>query len=112
MLVVNRFDVPEGGEETFLQQGEAALTALSARPGFLRGRLTRAMDEPGRWCLVSEWESVGSYRRALSNFDVKMYGTPLLAAALPEASAFEVRLEATPGELRAFEGDLAPGGAA
>lgn len=107
MLVVNRFDVAEDGEELFLEQGKAALTALGACRGFVRGRLGRAVDEPGRWVLTTEWESIGTYRRALSNFDVKMYGTPLLAAALPEASAFEVLLDASDGAVAEHGGDLA-----
>ena len=41
------------------------------------------------WCLVMEWDSVGSYRRALSHYDVKLHGTPLLARAVPEASRLE-----------------------
>ncbi|GIG66506.1 antibiotic biosynthesis monooxygenase family protein [Phytomonospora endophytica] len=110
MLVVNRFEVPEEDEQGFVDRGKAALAALGACPGFVRGRLGRALDERERWVLTTEWESVGTYRRALSNFDVKMYGTPLLAAALPEASAFEVLLDASPGEVAEHGGDLAPDG--
>jgi hypothetical protein len=47
--------------------------------------------------LVTEWQDVGSYRRALGNYDVKVYATPLLAQALDEPGAFEVLIEAAPG---------------
>ena len=52
-------------------------------------RLARAFDDPTHWSIVTEWQSVGAYRRALSAFDVKMYATPLLAQSLDEPSAFE-----------------------
>jgi hypothetical protein len=52
--------------------------------------LGRAADDPHRWCLVTEWASVGAYRRALSAYDVKVYATPLLAEAEEEPSAYEV----------------------
>ena len=120
MLVVTRFvlapppvepsdgtpDVePSGGtpeaepsaETGFVERAHAALGALAARPGYVRGRLARSYDEPGHWSIVTEWESVGAYRRALSSFDVKMYATPLLAQSLDEPSAYEVLAEVRPG---------------
>jgi hypothetical protein len=41
---------------------------------------------------------VGAYRRALGAYDVKLRATPLLAQALPEASAYESLLAAEPGK--------------
>jgi hypothetical protein len=46
---------------------------------------------------VTEWESVGTYRRALGAFDVKVNATPLLAESLDEPSAFEELASAEPG---------------
>lgn len=98
MLVVNRFVVDDEQDVTaFTQRVHAALTALAARPGYQRGRLCRALDDPTRWTLITEWESVGAYRRALSNFDVKINATPLLAESEDEPSAFEVLAEGAPG---------------
>ena len=34
------------------------------------------------------WDNVGSYRRALSSYDVKVAVVPLLAQAVDEATAF------------------------
>ena len=42
---------------------------------------------------MTEWASVGAYRRALGNYDVKLYATPLLAQALDRPSAFEELLD-------------------
>ena len=46
---------------------------------------------------MTEWESVGTYRRALGAFDVKVHATPLLAESLDEPSAFETLASAEPG---------------
>jgi hypothetical protein len=96
VLVVNRF-VVAGDDGEFRTRAAAALVALGARPGYVRGRLGRGYDDPTRWTLVTEWESVGAYRRALSAYDVKVNATPLLAESLDEPSAFEVLAEARPG---------------
>jgi len=96
VLVVNRF-VVEGDDAEFRAGAAAALAALGARPGYLQGWLGRGYDDPTRWTLVTEWESVGAYRRALSAYDVKVNATPLLARSLDEPSAFEILAEAGPG---------------
>ncbi len=97
MLVLNRFVIEPDAEDDFVAQGHAALAALAERPGYLSGRLTRALEDTTQWCLVTEWASVGAYRRALGGFDVKVHATPLLARSLDEPSAFEVLADAAPG---------------
>ena len=97
MLVVTRFTVDDISGDGFVDQAHTALKVLAACKGYLRGRLGRSLDEPDHWTLVTEWESVGAYRRALSQYDVKMHATPLLSRSLDEPSAYEVLAEATPG---------------
>ena|SRR6266545_392447 len=97
MLVVTRFVADEAENDAFVQQAHTALAALAACPGYLRGRLARSFDEPTHWTIVTEWQSVGAYRRALSSFDVKLHATPLLASSLDEPSAYEVLAEVEPG---------------
>jgi hypothetical protein len=53
-------------------------------------RVAQALDDPSVWVLVSEWADVGSYRRALSSYDVKMASGVLMGAALNEPSAYDV----------------------
>ncbi|AEV82336.1 antibiotic biosynthesis monooxygenase [Actinoplanes sp. SE50] len=98
MLVLNRFLVPPDTQDDFREQAHAALAALAGCPGYLSGRLARALEDTAAWTLVTEWESVGAYRRALGNFDVKVHATPLLARSLDEPSAFETLAAAGPGE--------------
>lgn len=69
------------------------MTALAARPGHVSSRLTRALDDPTAWVLVGEWESVGAYRRALGNPEVRMASAPVLAGGWlrgEEPTAYEV----------------------
>lgn len=99
MLVVTRFDVGPGGSDGFLERAAAALEAFAARPGFVRGRVGRAADDPAAWVLTTEWDGVGSYRRSLGDYEVKVHAAPLLAEGRDEPSAFEV--------LRAVDGGVA-----
>ncbi len=92
MLVVSRFSVPETGGEEFVARAQVALDALAARPGYRSGRVGRAVDDPTRWVLVTEWDGVGAYRRALSAYEVKVSASPLLAESVDEPSAYEVLL--------------------
>jgi hypothetical protein len=99
VLIINRFVVgadQESDQATFVARAHGALAALAARPGYLRGQLARSVDEPANWCLVTEWESVGAYRRALGGYEVKVAATPLLAESLDEPSAYEVLASAQP----------------
>jgi quinol monooxygenase YgiN len=106
VLVVNRFvvpsDQPDGSDapdQGFLERACAAIRAFASCPGFVRARLGRAADDPRHWCLVTEWRSVGAYRRALSSYQVKLDATPLLAEAEPEPGAYEVLAACDGGEI-------------
>jgi hypothetical protein len=90
VLVVTRFVVEPAEEQAFRNDAAAALRALAERPGWQGGRLGRATDDARAWLLLTEWASVGAYRRALSGYDVKLHATPLLARAVAEPSAYEV----------------------
>ena len=109
MLVVSRFAVAEADGGDFAAQARTALAALADRPGFRRGRVGRSVDDPAEWVLVTEWDGVGAYRRALSAYQVKVDATPLLAQARDEAGAYEVLVAADgPGaELTAAASDRA-----
>jgi heme oxygenase (mycobilin-producing) len=107
VLVVTRHrpDDPEQFEAT----ASHALSVLASRPGCEYVELLSALDEAGLYLIVSRWQDVGSYRRALSSFEVKMSVVPLLASAADEPSAFGVHLRATPnGEVQLFDHDRAP----
>ncbi|MFL6109539.1 MAG: antibiotic biosynthesis monooxygenase family protein [Marmoricola sp.] len=86
MLVVNRFR----GDDALRADLETAHGALAARPGYVEGTLGRNVDDPGLWVLVTRWQDIGSYRRALSAYDVKMSAVPVLSRAIDEPSGYEL----------------------
>ncbi|HEX6247655.1 MAG TPA: antibiotic biosynthesis monooxygenase family protein [Nocardioidaceae bacterium] len=89
MLVVNRFRVPELEAEAFAADLGAARDLLAAKPGYVDGAVGRNVDDPTLWVLQTRWTNVGSYRRALSAYDVKIGAVPLLSRAVDEPSAYE-----------------------
>jgi quinol monooxygenase YgiN len=109
VLVVSRFTVPPAESDRFAELARAALAALAARPGFRRGHAGRAVDDPAEWVLVSEWDGVGDYRRALGTYEVKLAATPLLAQARDDSGAFEELVTAGPdGVTMTAASDRAP----
>ena len=94
VLVVNRFRVPEADGESFRSDLATARDALAACAGYAGGEIGRNVDDPELWVLTTRWANVGSYRRALSSYDVKLRAVMVLARAIEEPSAYE---DAEPG---------------
>jgi hypothetical protein len=94
VLVVNRFRVGADVAEAFRVDLETALGALAVCAGYVGGELGRNVDDPELWVLTTRWENVGSYRRALSSYDVKLRAVAVLGRAIEEPSAYE---SAVPG---------------
>ena len=89
MLAIARFSTPLAQAAEFEAQLSVALDAFSACAGFINGEFGQNLDETTLWSLVTHWENVGSYRRALSNNAVKMQAIPILAQAIDEPGAYE-----------------------
>ena len=89
VLVVNRFRVPEANGEAFRADLTAARDALAACVGYAGGEIGRNVDDPELWVLTTRWENVGSYRRALSSYQVKLRAVAVLVQAIEEPSAYE-----------------------
>jgi quinol monooxygenase YgiN len=88
VFVLTRLRPPDGEAAGFARTGAELLEALGARPGFLGGELGRAAEEPGLWALLTRWDGVGSYRRALSAAEVKITGAPVWVHAIDEPGVF------------------------
>ena len=103
VIVVTRFIVPDrwlgtddariaAPEDTladFVANANRLQAALATRPGHLRTSFAQALDDTTRWVLVSEWVGVGPWRRALSNYDVRIEVMPMMALAEDEPSVYE-----------------------
>ena len=89
MLAIARFSTPLAQAAEFEAPLSVALEAFSACAGFVSGEFGQNLDDTTMWSLVTHGENVGSYRRALSNLNVKMNTIPLLARAIDEPGAYE-----------------------
>ncbi len=90
MLVISRFHYDDDLAGRARAELGTCLDGLAAKPGFVGGSVGRAVDDTSLWVLTTRWADVGSYRRALSSYDVKVTVVPLLSYALDEPSAFEI----------------------
>lgn len=93
MLVVTKHRVPQSELRQWLSDAKQAIAPLAASAGCESVRIGLATDEPDLVLVLSVWESVGAYRKALSSFDVKSQSIPFLSTAVDESSAFEVVFE-------------------
>ena len=89
LLVINRFRVPSEQSASFAEEARVALATLAESVGFIDGAIAQATDETDLRLITTRWQDVGSYRRALGRFEVKISAVPLLSQAIDEASAFE-----------------------
>ncbi len=88
MFAVTRLRVAERDAGALAADVGVLLAALAAGPGFPDGELGRAADDPGLWALVTRWDGVGAYRRALSAAEVKIAGAPVWVHALDEPGVY------------------------
>lgn len=73
-----------------MSQLRESVALLATKDGFVNAHIARAIDEPDVIVLQVGWDTVGSYRRALSAYDVKVQVVPVISQALDEPTAFEV----------------------
>jgi len=89
LLVISRFRVLQEQAAGFAEDARVALATLAQSAGFIDGAIGQSTDESDLRLLTTRWSDVGSYRRALSRFEVKVSAVPLLSTAIDESSAFE-----------------------
>jgi hypothetical protein len=105
MISVTHFGAED---DAFADRARTALETLARRPGYVRGSLARSTDSAADWVLVTEWQNVGSYRRALGAYAVKLLAAPLLGEAIDLPGSFELLVEIAPGgAVLVHESDLA-----
>src|SRR3954469_15216382 len=88
VFAVTRLRVAESEAADLAAAVSALLTVLAARPGFVDGEVGRSTEDGGLWALLTRWDGVGSYRRALSAAEVKIAGAPVWVHALDEPSVY------------------------
>jgi quinol monooxygenase YgiN len=106
-VVVMRFAVDADGADAFLDDASAVTRVLAGFDGCSGIEVARASDDPALWVMVARWESVGSYRKALSSYEVKLNAVPFLSRAIDEPTAFQVLFGLDAEGERATASDLA-----
>jgi quinol monooxygenase YgiN len=96
VFVVIRFRVGEAEQAEFAVRMRAAVDVLAQQKGFVAAQVGRNVDDPELLALNMEWTNVGSYRRALSPYEVKLTAVPLLSLAVDEPTAYEDLAELLP----------------
>jgi len=89
MIAIARFEVPLAESAAFAIDAKTAYEALASCAGFIDGEYGQNLDQSTLWAIVTRWENVGSYRRALSAMRTKLEAIPLLARAIDEPGAYE-----------------------
>ena len=90
MIAIARFEVPLAESAAFAIDARTAYEALASCAGFVDGEYGQNLDESTLWAIVTRWDNVGSYRRALSAMRTKLEAIPLLARAIDEPGAYEL----------------------
>ncbi len=88
VFAVTRLRVSPAAAADLADDLDRLLAALAARPGFRGGETGRCADDPQLWALVTRWDGVGAYRRALSAAEVKVAGAPVWLHAVDEPGAY------------------------
>lgn len=86
VLVVNRLR----SDEDLTGPLEEIRGLLATADGCLDVDLGRNVDEPELWVLAGRWRNIGSWRRALSSYDVKLAWQPLMRWVIDEAGTYEL----------------------
>lgn len=89
MIAIARFEQPLGHATDFRAELESVKAVLAQAPGFIGATVGQNLDQPTLWVLTTEWQNVGSYRRALSSTRAKLEAIPVLARAIDEPGAYE-----------------------
>ena len=88
MFAVTRLRAAEEDAAALAAAVTTLIAALSARPCFRDAELGRSADDPTLWALVSRWDGVGAYRRAISAAEVKITGAPVWVHAVDEPGVY------------------------
>ncbi|MGO4957169.1 antibiotic biosynthesis monooxygenase family protein [Luteococcus sp. Sow4_B9] len=89
VIVINRFRVPRAARAGFEAQAAAAVELFQTKEGLIGLDLVQNLDDEELWSLVTRWENVGSYRRALGGYESKVTIVPLLSLSIDEPSAYD-----------------------
>lgn len=98
------FDVPDS--VAWKLEAKQAMNVLQERPGFISGSIFHNADSPIRYLIKTDWQDVGSYRRALGSMEAKIGVWPFLASMRDEPTAFEMLMDFTSDSETEYESSV------
>lgn len=87
-------------------EAKEAMKVLQARSGFVAGSIFHNADSPERYLVKTDWQDVGSYRRALGSMEAKVGVWPFLANMRDEPTAFEMLMDFSPDSVIEYESSV------
>jgi hypothetical protein len=98
------FDVTDS--VAWKMEAKLAMNVLQERPGFVSGSVFHNADSPERYLIKTDWNDVGSYRRALGSMEAKIGVWPFLANMRDEPTAFELLMDFSPESATEFKSSV------
>jgi len=104
VLVTMRFHVEDRSD--FLAQARICVELLRGRAGCLGVDVLQSVDSATEMLITTRWQDMGSYRKAMSAYEIKEKVIPFLSHARDEDSTFESVLQADAADVRTFDSGL------
>ncbi|KUO04728.1 antibiotic biosynthesis monooxygenase family protein [Streptomyces caeruleatus] len=90
--VLRLLHVREGRESDFVESYRSVLKRAERFPGHLGEQLCRSLDDPARWLLTSEWESLQAVQRWRTDPDHQALVRPMNACLHEDRSTSVFRI--------------------
>ena len=107
IAVVGQLIVRAAERDSFDQGYDRMSELFSESPGFLSMELGQSTDSLEDLTVIHRWESVGSYRKALSRYEIKAEVIPFLSQFMRDSVTVEIISDTQSGAARMGASSLA-----
>jgi hypothetical protein len=108
IAVVGQLNVPLAERDSFDQGYDRMSELFSESPGLLSMELGQSTDSLEDLTVIHRWESVGSYRKALSRYEIKAEVIPFLSQFTRDSVTVEIISDTQSGKAVMGASSLAP----
>jgi len=93
IAVIAQLAVPAGSRAQFEQGYERLVELCAQSPGFLSSELGQSTDSLEDFTLIHRWADVGTYRKFLSRYEVKIEVIPFLSTFTKDSVTVEIIMD-------------------
>lgn len=93
IAVIAQLAVPTGSRVQFEQGYERMVELCAQSPGFLSSELGQSTDSLEDFTLIHRWADVGTYRKFLSRYEVKIEVIPFLSTFTQDSVTVEIIMD-------------------